>query len=444
MDQLYVYITAAVIAGLILARVFRADFDAFEPIWLFLLGYLQVYVVQAISYREYALRIRGEDLVTAGNLRALWALGWFLAVYYSGLGKWIARVAPAPPTAWSTPMALGLAPVLCLWGLVCSGVILKGGMEQNISMSEHENLLLQFPVLMLVSGVLLIVTGNRRDRPMPAAVFAGLAICSLYSLIWILNGKRSHALFGILAGTAALFISKRKKPPLAVLAVVAVAGALSVALALNWRSNYRYERNLSGFAQYLADFDPSKVLESLNMKDREDDDGSPEKSSRETEEYCGFLLMLDTVPNKSEYDYGSSYLRIVTTFIPRLIWEDKPYFGREQWVSAWIAGSEFHRDEHFTGPAVSILGATQLNGGAIATLVVLFVIAVMISSAYHYQKRYPESTWCKFFWPLTYFNAWLMTVNDDPFVWFYYMYGFGVFPSVVFLWIYNKWFNHHR
>jgi hypothetical protein len=38
-------------------------------------------------------------------------------------------------------------------------------------------------------------------------------------------------------------------------------------------------------------------------------------------------------------------------------------------------------------------------------------------------------------WSLTFFNAWLMTVNDDPFVWFYYLYGHTMVPPLALLWI---------
>ena len=34
--------------------------------------------------------------------------------------------------------------------------------------------------------------------------------------------------------------------------------------------------------------------------------------------------------------------------------------------------------------------------------------------------------------------AWLMTVNDDPFVWFYYIYGHTTLPPIVFLWLAMK------
>ena len=98
-DPYTVYATAAVIGLLVLSQVFRKVFDPFEPVWLFLVGYVQVYVIQALSYREYALRVRGPDLVAAANLRAFWALVFFLAVYYSGLGKRVARKLPRPPHA---------------------------------------------------------------------------------------------------------------------------------------------------------------------------------------------------------------------------------------------------------------------------------------------------------------------------------------------------------
>ena len=31
-----------------------------------------------------------------------------------------------------------------------------------------------------------------------------------------------------------------------------------------------------------------------------------------------------------------------------------------------------------------------------------------------------------------------MVANDDPFVWFYYIYGFGILPAIVLFWIINK------
>ena len=143
---------------------------------MFLLGYLQVYVVQAISYRDYAIRIRGEDLVNAANVRAIWALCWFLFVYYFGFGKWIASKLPKAPEGWSTPMVLGVSPFLIVWGLVCSGVILSAGANDRDSISNEENLFRQFPLVLLVAGNLLVVTGNRLKNPKPMVALAGLSV----------------------------------------------------------------------------------------------------------------------------------------------------------------------------------------------------------------------------------------------------------------------------
>ncbi len=143
----------------------------------------------------------------------------------------------------------------------------------------------------------------------------------------------------------------------------------------------------SGFLEYLANFDPSSMLVDMNLKDAHEEGYQPaELTSKETEEYGGFLLMMDTVGTRSDYNYGASYLRLFSTYIPRVVWHDKPIFGREQWEDAWIAGSEFKRKRGFTGPSIGILGATQLNGGAAATVIVLAALALLLRSAYDYYR----------------------------------------------------------
>jgi len=173
----------------------------------------------------------------------------------------------------------------------------------------------------------------------------------------------------------------------------------------------------------------------MNIETEEDENQDP---SKETTEYGGFLLMMDVVPHRAEYDYGMNYLRIFSTFIPRFIWTDKPLFGREQWVQAWIAGSEFKRDADFSGPAIGILGATQLNGGAEGTFIVFAGLATLLRMVYTYFLRNATNPWVQVFWAISYYNAWFMVVNDDPLVWFYYNYGFSTMPILVFLWLANR------
>ncbi len=434
LDRVFVFATATVILGLVASKVLRKGFDPFEPVYLFLAGYLQLYVVQAISYREYALRARGEEVVTAANFRAFWALLVFLGAYYSGLGKRLAAFLPKAPRGWSPGFAGLVSPFLVLWGLVCSVITLRAG-----TIGVEDGYFVQFPMMMLVGGVMLLVTGRQEGQSRPLMTAAGVAITAGYSLIWMFNAKRSHALFGILAGVSAFYLPRYRRPSLPVLAGTGLACVMAVALAIGWRGTDRYEQTLSGFGQYLSEFRLASVLESLNMADRSwEQSAGDEPVSKETEEMGGFLLMMATVPEKSPYDYGASYLRIFSTFIPRPLWPDKPLYGREEWISAWKAGSERPREDNFTGPAIGLLGATQLNGGGIATAIVLAALGLMVRTAYDYYRFHADCPWAQVWWSVTYFNAWLMTANDDPFVWFYYVYGFSVLPPMAALWMYFR------
>jgi hypothetical protein len=277
------------------------------------------------------------------------------------------------------------------------------------------------------------VTGRYIGAPRPAFAAAGLASSAAYVLIWTFNGKRSPSLIAVLTTLCAIYVTRLRRPSWPVLISAAFSGALVVAVAITWRMDHDHPRTVSGFLSFLADFEVSRVLESLNVSD-----GENERDTYETEEYGGFLLMMDTVPHKSGYDYGANYLRVFSTFIPRILWPSKPIYGRQAWVNAWVAGSEIEREDDFTSPAIGLMGATQLNGGARATLIVLALLAVLLRVSYEYFIRYADVPWVQFWWSVTYYNAWLMVVTDDPFVWFYLSWGFSVFPIVILMWFANK------
>src|SRR4051794_453821 len=115
MEELsFVFAMAAVILSYLLAQVITRRFDPFAPIWLFLVGYVQVYLVQALSYHDWAVGVRGRELVAAANWRALWALLWFLAVYHLGIGRRAAAVLPRPPAQWSPLGVAAISPPLIL------------------------------------------------------------------------------------------------------------------------------------------------------------------------------------------------------------------------------------------------------------------------------------------------------------------------------------------
>jgi len=61
-EELYfVYGTALVIVLFFIHQAVSRKFDPFAPIWLFLIGYLQVYVLQAVSFHSWAIGVRGKE-----------------------------------------------------------------------------------------------------------------------------------------------------------------------------------------------------------------------------------------------------------------------------------------------------------------------------------------------------------------------------------------------
>ena len=433
----FVYALAGLIVGLAAIQILRKQFDPFAPVWLFLVGIAQEYVVQAISYHEWAVRVRGPELVAEASFRSFWAVAWMLFVYYFGPGKFLAKWLPTPPPGWSTGVVNLACPVLFVWGLGCGLMVARGISAGGDGPSAEVMLVLQFPLMMLVAGVVCIVTGRQPGRPRPYLALLGVGIALFYMLIWMFIGKRSHSLFAVLTTVCAWYVPRFRRPSFPALIGVAAAGMLAVGLSIGWR----YHNNKTGangsvsdFASFVAAFDPSMILEAINLKDGD----TLQRVSYETEEYGGFLLMLATVPLRADYDYGASYLRVFSTYIPRIVWPDKPIFGRDQWIAAWQAGSELKREANFTGPAIGILGAGQLNGGDWGTLVMMGCVGLVFRVAYEYFRRYQAVPWVQVWWALTYYNAWLSTVGDDPLTWFYYNYGFTTLPPLAGFWLANK------
>ena len=198
-DVFLVYTTAAVILLYFFIQVARGGFDPFAPIWLFLVGYVHIYVIQALSYHDWAVGVRGKELVWAANFRALWALLWILAVYHLPAGRLIAGRLASPPRSWSPKVVAAVSPPLILWGLFCAGIVIRSAAHEDEVLSAGESLFMSFPFVMLVAAILLIVTGRTIHSRSRSHLPAGLLVGILYVIIWMFNGKRSHSLVGVLA-----------------------------------------------------------------------------------------------------------------------------------------------------------------------------------------------------------------------------------------------------
>src|SRR5262249_44931339 len=161
----------------------------------------------------------------------------FLGIYLIGVGRLAVPLLPRPPEGWPVKFVAVLSPILVMWGLFCAATLLRSSDETT---SPEASLLLSFPFVMMVAGVMLIVTGRSIAPPRLPFLTAGLATSMLYVLIWMFNGKRSHSLIGVLATVCAFYIARRKRPSWPVLFGTMFTGALVVAVAIGWRNNPEY------------------------------------------------------------------------------------------------------------------------------------------------------------------------------------------------------------
>ena len=147
--------------------------------------------------------------------------------------------------------------------------MIKGGLQGPESMSAEESSVPLVPVRDAGGG-----DPADRDRPVRHArrgrssCRPGFVVALAYVAIWMFNGKRSHSLIGVLATVCAFYITRLRRPSWPVLFATSFAGALVVAIAIGWRNNTELrDRRCPGSSQYLADFDPRTILESLNIED---------------------------------------------------------------------------------------------------------------------------------------------------------------------------------
>src|SRR5262245_18245873 len=161
MEDLYVvYGTAGMVVLYFLQQIVSRRFDPFAPVRLFLIGYVQVYVFQAISFPEWAVKVRSRELVALASVRSCWALLWFLFIYQFAPGRTVARILPRPPQNWSPFLAGVVCPPLIIWGLFCANMFISGDAPTLDTYTGEEALFRSFPFVMLVAAVMLVITGR--------------------------------------------------------------------------------------------------------------------------------------------------------------------------------------------------------------------------------------------------------------------------------------------
>ena len=149
----YVYATAAVIVGVFAFQVLTRRFDPFAPIWLFLVGYAQVYVDPgdlATTTGRWASGASSWSPRRTSGRSGRWPGSWW-SITSARAGRSRGSCRRRPGRGRSAPSQL-LSPVLIVWGLLCAGHRAPGLDDDRASTSAEAALLLSFPFVMLVAG----------------------------------------------------------------------------------------------------------------------------------------------------------------------------------------------------------------------------------------------------------------------------------------------------
>ena len=433
-DEPYIYATAAVIVATVLLGVFRKSFDPFAPIWLFLVGYAQVYVVQAISYRDWAIRVRGHELVDRGERAGLLGAcsGSWRSITAGSARSSPARL-PRPPASGRRRWSPSITPLMIVWGLVCAGLVLGGG-DDEPDVAPRRRLLRAFPIMMLVGG-------HPADRDRPAAG-DGRGRCSPGPGVVVVVGL--HRDLDVQRQAVALAV--RRADDASARSTLARASGrrcpcwrrrrwpacLVVSLAIGWRGNNRTTSTTSrASSQYVGDFDLESILVNLNIKSQHDEEIDVRRRDGQPR---------DRGVRRLPPDDGHRARRSrTTTTAPRTSGSSRPTSpGSSGTTSRSTAassgstpGSPARSSSATTTSPARRSASWAPPSSTAAPSATLIVMAVLAPAAPHGLRVLPAPRrvpWVQVWWSLTFYNAWLMIVNDDPFVWFYYIYGHTTVP----------------
>lgn len=93
------------------------------------------------------------------------------------------------------------------------------------------------------------------------------------------------------------------------------------------------------------------------------------------------FAIIQDFPEKFDYFYGTSLLKIFTFFIPRSLWEGK-------WDSIAIEMAQiYHPNAKGFSLATSLLGEIFANGGFIGLLIIPFFVLIILSISFIYLKK---------------------------------------------------------
>ena len=404
------WFTMFILAGLLLLPVIlgiaQGHIDLLEPIFLVNAAYFLYFVwgptVDWISGLHYIL---GTDIVSTianGTLHGAIGIAAMLVGYYVRFGSDADRP-PAPRVTADTPLkdyyadpvrdaaAIKYAVTLSVIAVVCLGLTFSlngwnwtrlltlgqfGAEVESIWLIER-NPFLNYLYLTMEFFMPAIMIAIAFHRPSPRArtliVIAFLAIFAIYMTI----GFRYRTMLVMMAPANYYYLLRRRRPGIGTLMFATALAVLMIGAIAGTRGATRIGREIQA--------------ETLEISE------SGTRFANDLRIYPPYYSLLQAFPRDHDYLWGSSYLYVFLSPIPRGLWPGKPDAPVRT-----VLRSAFGERAVTQGVAYPNIGELYVNFGLPGEILGMALFGYLLRQLWHYVRRNAHDRWA-----LIWYSLWL-------------------------------------
>lgn len=417
--------------------------NIFEPIYYLLLGYLGIFIVEYLKFKDNIISMLGEEVVILGLIYAWLGLIFYYVGYKSSLAKGLGRFAPKPRlTKPGFLMPIG-------WLLLGFGILgyiafiqASGGFLAYFSISrgggnlESSNAYIAGAKWLVVPGLAILYLELSRKKYYFFIRMSIYSIAILYFLFQVWIGQRSGILgVGLLIlGLIYLPNNKFKKMPLRNILSASFMFLILVGFVTMFRQDIYYGSEFSEIDKFTSKPISGQVREVLNALG-----GSEKVSHWERSEVSMYFRYIDAIPDKVDYDYGYYFVNYFVWWIPRSVWPDRPDLRNDKKLEMERAIGT----SHLSGPSVTMLGFNYLNFGLLGIIVLMFIYGVLFGSLEYARKYFSNHEYVLLVYLLFFQSGWMDMLGSGFFQSFHVWAPFKLFPLILVA-LYIKLFANKR
>lgn len=390
------FILSALVFFPVILGCIQGQMDLFEPIFLVCAAYFLYFVwAPTNDFLKANYTVFGIDILPGlarGTLHAAVGVASMLVGYYVMFGDARSRsrtvttfeATPENPvdlrnSSAATKYAIGLI----LTAIVCLGLTFKltgWNWSRLLSFGQYGDevlgiwLIEQNPFLNYLHSTLewflpafLVLFVFRRRPTARSRVFLMIGFFAIFAIYTTL-GFRYRVLLLMMAPVLYTYLVKRKRPGIVGIAVAGLVTVLMVGIIGGTRNSTRRGAEI----------------------DREDLEISQTTSgfAGDLRLYPPFYRMLDVFPTDYDYIWGTSYLYVFISPIPRVLWPGKPDAPVRS-VLRIIVGERAVQQ----GLAYPNLGEFYVNFGLVGEIIGMFLFGYLLRRVWMFLQRNPHDPW---------------------------------------------------